>query len=91
MVEPGYAAIVIIELFVSQFFEPCREAERVWAEVAKHWRASLVVLDIGTDRGRARACDLGVKVIPAVALGGRVSAVGVHSFDQAERVYTAAN
>ncbi len=70
-------------LFVSQAFAPCREAERVWQAVAAENGCALTVVDINSPEGHNLAERLHVTVVPAVAIEGRLLAIGVQSTEEA--------
>lgn len=72
-----------LQLFVSDTFAPCREAERVWRAVAEENGAELAIIDINSDAGRSLAAPLGVNVVPAVVIDGRLLAIGVQSAAEA--------
>src|SRR5688572_25468648 len=61
-------ACLKIELFVSKSFGPCRDAERAWDEAARERQLDLIVVDIDSADGQVRAAQLGISVIPALAV-----------------------
>lgn len=76
-------AMMELLLFVSQAFAPCREAERVWQTVAAETGCALTVVDINSAEGHDLAERLRVTVVPAVAMEGRLLAIGVQSAEEA--------
>ncbi|HEX9812927.1 MAG TPA: hypothetical protein VGA88_12700 [Burkholderiales bacterium] len=70
-------------LFVSQAFTPCRDAERVWQTVAEESGCALTVVDVNSAEGHDLAERLRVTVVPAVAMAGRLLAIGVQSAEEA--------
>lgn len=68
-----------LQLFVSDTFAPCREAERVWRAVAEEKGMELAIIDINSEAGRSLAAPLQVNVVPAVAADGRLLAIGVQT------------
>jgi len=77
---------VELQLFVLPSFAPCLEAERVWREVATEAGAEFVVIDIDSEPGRAMAAKLGLAMVPAIAVDGRLIALGVQSREEARSV-----
>lgn len=78
-----------LQLFVSESFAPCREAERVWRGIAAECGIELAVVDINGQAGRALAARLQVNVVPAVAADGRLLAIGVQTPAEARLVLAA--
>ena len=72
-----------LQLFVSRAFAPCRDAEQVWRRVAEERGMELVVVDINSERGREAAASLQVTAVPALALDGRLLAIGVQTPEEA--------
>lgn len=68
-----------IELFVSSSFAPCRDAERIWRDAVRECNVDFAVLDVNCDNGQARAEQLGIHLVPALAVDGKLYAVGVQS------------
>ncbi|HEY8555409.1 MAG TPA: thioredoxin family protein [Burkholderiales bacterium] len=81
-VEPS----VELQLFVSPSFAPCLQAERVWREIAAEAGVELAVIDIESEHGRAVASELGLAMVPAIAVDGRLVAIGVQTHDEARSV-----
>ncbi|GEM_PF-4331033 len=79
-----------IELFVSESFKPCREAVRISDAVAKEEGLELTVVDIADPAGRRRADELGIAVIPALAVDGRLLAIGVQTHGDVRDLLAAA-
>lgn len=75
-----------LQLFVSESFAPCREAERVWRAVAADFGVDLAVVDINGASGRALAARLQVCGVPAVAADGRLLAIGVQTREEAHNL-----
>ncbi|HEX7045806.1 MAG TPA: thioredoxin family protein [Burkholderiales bacterium] len=75
-----------LQLFVLPSFAPCLEAERVWREIAAEAGVELAVIDIDSERGRAMASRLGLAMVPAIAVDGRLVALGVQTLDEARGV-----
>lgn len=72
-----------LQLFVSESFAPCREAERVWRAAAADCGCEFAVVDINREPGRELAARMRVHVVPAVALDDRLLAIGVQTPDEA--------
>lgn len=79
-----------IELFVSETFEPCRDAERVWSDAVRERDIELTVVDINSAEGQARAQQLAIGMVPALVVNGRLRAVGVQSPVEARNLLAAA-
>lgn len=78
-----------LQLFVSRGFLPCREAERIWREVAHAHAIRLTVVDIDSPTGQAEAARMPVTVVPAIAAAGRLVAVGVQTSQEAHDLVAA--
>lgn len=72
-----------LQLFVSDSFAPCRDAERVWGYVARESDLELNVIDVRSDAGRALAEGLRIAIVPALAVDDRLLSVGVPTVDEA--------
>jgi hypothetical protein len=83
-------AAMELQLFVSRTFAPCRDAERVWREVAREHRVGLTVVDVHSPGGGDRDGRLPVTVVPAIAADGRLLAIGVQTIEEARRLIAAA-
>jgi len=77
------------QLFISQAFAPCREAERVWQAVATEAGVALTIVDINSPAGHDIAERLHVTVVPAVAVDGRLAAIGVQTEEEARALIPA--
>jgi thioredoxin-like negative regulator of GroEL len=80
-----------VQLLVAGWYEPCRESERVWREVAAERGVQLAVLDVDLPEGEALATRLDIKALPAVLLDGRLVAIGVQDRAQAIEILEATN
>ena len=78
-----------LDLFISQAFAPCREAERVWQAVATEAGVALAIIDINSTAGHDLADKLRITVVPAVAIDGRLAAVGVQTEEEARALVPA--
>ncbi len=79
-----------IELFVSHSFKPCRDAERIYGEVAGEQGVELAIVDVNSQDGGARAQRLGIKMVPAPAINGRRLAIGVQTPEEVRDLLAAA-
>lgn len=77
---------VNLRLFVSDSFERCRDAERMWSGLACENAIELTVIDVNSTEGRVAAERLGISMVPALAFGDRVLSVGVPTPDAGRRL-----
>lgn len=75
-----------LELFVSETFARCQDAERVWRHVATESGVELDVVDINSEAGRGRAARLGISIVPALAVDNEVLAVGVPTVEEVRKL-----
>ena len=78
------------QLFVSRAFAPCRDAERIWGEAARQTRIAFSVVDVNSPNGSNLAERMRVTVVPAVAVDGRLLAIGVQTTEEARRLIASA-
>jgi thioredoxin-like negative regulator of GroEL len=71
-----------LNLFVSDSFARCRDAERVWGHVATETGLELKIVDINSDDGRTLAQRLGISMVPALTVDDRLLSVGVPTMDE---------
>jgi hypothetical protein len=79
-----------LQLFVSRTFAPCRDAERIWREVAREHHAALTVIDVHSPAVRDQLGRLPVTVVPAIAADGRLLAIGVQTIEEARQLVAVA-
>ena len=79
-----------VELLVSEWCPTCPQAEKVWRQVAEERAIEFAVLDMMQPEGRALAQRLRIRTIPAVAVDGALTAVGVPSLAEARHHVAAA-
>ncbi len=79
-----------VQLLVSEWCAPCRDAERVWGEVARSKEFAFEVLDVGQPEGRSIVAGLGVRTVPASVIDGRLASVGVPTIAEAAGFVAAA-
>lgn len=79
-----------VQLLVSEWCAPCRDAERVWREVARAKQIAFEVLDVGQPEGRAIVAKLGVRTVPSTVLDGRLVHLGLPTMAEAAALVAAA-
>jgi glutaredoxin len=79
-----------VQLLVSEWCVPCRDAERVWQEVGRTKAIAFEVLDVGQPEGRTIVARLGVRTVPATVIDGTLASVGVPSLGEASALVAAA-
>ena len=79
-----------VELLVSEWCPTCPAAEKVWREVAAERDFRFAVVDLAQYEGRELAQRLGIRTIPAVAVDGVLTGVGVQSLAEARQMTAAA-
>ena len=66
-----------IQLLVSEWCMPCRDAEQVWRRVAERKDIAFEVLDVGQPEGREVVSRLGVRTVPSTVVDGALKHLGV--------------
>jgi len=79
-----------VQLLVSEWCAPCRDAERVWGEAARAKEFAFEVLDVGQPEGRSIVVGLGVRTVPATVIDGKLVSVGVPTLADAAGFVAAA-
>lgn len=79
-----------VQLLVSEWCVPCRDAERVWQEVSRAKEIALEVLDVGQPEGRSIVANLGVRTVPSTVIDGRLAHLGVPTLGEANALIAAA-
>ena len=79
-----------IELLVTPDCAPCEKAEALWREVSAKQGLPLTVLSIRQRAGKYLAHRFRLNTFPAVVIDDRLVAVGVQSYEEAERLLSSA-
>jgi glutaredoxin len=66
-----------VQLLVSEWCMPCRDAEQVWRRVAQRKAIAFEVLDVGQPEGREVVARLGVRTVPSTVIDGMLKHLGV--------------
>lgn len=66
-----------VELLVSEWCGSCREAERVWRQVATERDIDFAVVDMVQPEGRELVSRLRLKTVPALVIDGELRGAGV--------------
>ena len=66
-----------VQLLVSEWCMPCRDAEQVWRRVGQNKAFAFEVLDVGQPEGRAVVSRLGVRTVPSTVIDGVLTHLGV--------------
>ena len=72
-----------IELLIAAGSAPCRKARTVWSAACAATGHPLRVVDVGAAGEADRMQALGLGVVPAVLIDGRLVAIGVQSAAEA--------
>lgn len=79
-----------VQLLVSEWCVPCRDAERVWGEVARAKTIAFEVLDLGQPEGRSVVARLGIRTVPSTVIDGTLAHLGVPTLAEAAALVAAA-
>ena len=79
-----------VELLVSEWCGSCREAERVWRQVATERDIEVSVLDMVQPEGRELVSRLRLKTVPALVIDGELRGAGVQPLGLAREWVAAA-
>lgn len=79
-----------VQLLVSEWCVPCRDAERVWQEVARSKAIAFEVLDLAQPEGRGIVARLGIRTVPSTVIDGALANLGVPSLAEAAALVAAA-
>lgn len=79
-----------VQLLVSEWCVPCRDAERVWQEVARSKAIAFEVLDVGQPEGRSIVASLGIRTVPSTVIDGVLANLGVPTLAEAAALVAAA-
>jgi glutaredoxin len=66
-----------VQLLVSEWCMPCRDAEEVWQRIAQRKAIAFEVLDVGQPEGREVVARLGVRTVPSTVIDGTLKHLGV--------------
>lgn len=66
-----------VQLLVSEWCMPCRDAEQIWRRVAQQKAIAFEVLDVGQPEGREVVSRLGVRTVPSTVIDGVLKHLGV--------------
>ncbi len=66
-----------VQLLVSEWCVPCRDAEEVWRRIAQRKSIAFEVLDVGQPEGREVVSRLGVRTVPSTVIDGMLKHLGV--------------
>ena len=66
-----------VQLLVSEWCMPCRDAEEVWRRLAQRKDIAFEVLDVGQPEGREIVSRLGVRTVPSTLIDGALKHLGV--------------
>lgn len=72
-----------VQLLVSEWCTPCRDAENVWRSVAQKKAIAFEVLDVGQPEGREVVARLGVRTVPSTVIDGVLRHLGVPTLTEA--------
>ncbi len=79
-----------VQLLVSEWCMPCRDAETVWRGVAQRKAIAFEVLDVGQPEGREVVSRLGVRTVPSTVIDGALKHLGVPTPQEADALTAAA-
>lgn len=79
-----------VQLLVSEWCMPCRDAEEVWRRVAERKQIAFEVLDVGQPEGREIVSRLGVRTVPSTVIDGTLKHLGVPKPQEAALLTAAA-
>lgn len=66
-----------VQLLVSEWCVPCRDAEEVWRRITQRKNIAFEVLDVGQPEGREVISRLGVRTVPSTVIDGVLKHLGV--------------
>ena len=66
-----------VQLLVSEWCMPCRDAEEVWRRIVRRKDIAFEVLDVGQPEGREVVARLGVRTVPSTVIDGKLRHLGV--------------
>jgi glutaredoxin len=79
-----------VQLLVSEWCMPCRDAEQVWRRLAQRKAIAFEVLDVGQPEGREVVSRLGVRTVPSTIIDGTLRHLGVPTPQEAAALAAAA-
>lgn len=79
-----------VQLLVSEWCMPCRDAEQVWRRIAQRKAIAFEVLDVGQPEGREVVSRLGVRTVPSTVIDGMLRHLGVPTPQEAAALTEAA-
>ena len=79
-----------VQLLVSEWCMPCRDAEQVWRRMAQQKAFAFEVLDVTQLEGRAVVAELGVRTVPSTVIDGTLKHLGVPTLKEAADFVAAA-
>ena len=79
-----------VQLLVSEWCMPCRDAEQVWRRLAERKDFAFEVLDVGQPEGREVVSRLGVRTVPSTVIDGTLTHLGVPTPQEAAALAAAA-
>jgi glutaredoxin len=79
-----------VQLLVSEWCMPCRDAEQVWRRIAEQKALAFEVLDVGQPEGREVVSRLGVRTVPSTVIDGVLKHLGVPTLQEATALAAAA-
>lgn len=82
--------ITRVQLLVSEWCGPCRDAEEVWRAVAERREIAFEVLDVAQPEGRAIVSRVGVRSIPSTVIDDELKHIGVPTPAEAVALVAAA-
>jgi glutaredoxin len=85
-----HAVIMKVQLLVSEWCMPCRDAEQVWRRMAQQKAFAFEVLDVTQLEGRAVVAELGVRTVPSTVIDGTLKHLGVPTLKEAADFVAAA-
>jgi glutaredoxin len=66
-----------VQLLVSEWCMPCRDAEEVWRRIAQRKDIAFEALDVGQPEGREIVSRLGLRTVPCTVIDGVLKHLGV--------------
>jgi glutaredoxin len=79
-----------VQLLVSEWCMPCRDAEQVWRRIVERKDVAFEVLDVGQPEGREIVVRLGVRTVPSTVIDGVLQHLGVPTPQEASALTAAA-
>ncbi|MCC7081497.1 MAG: thioredoxin family protein [Burkholderiales bacterium] len=73
-----------VQLLVSEWCTPCRDAEEVWRRIAQRKHIAFEVLDVGQPEGREIVARLGVRTVPSTVIDDTLKHLGVPTPQEAD-------